>query len=121
MFQTLLKGVVDGVDGGLATLVMDFEGIAVDAYARPNPPVEFDIQTIGAEFSVVVKSIQRATEMLEAGEPAEVMIQASKVTTIIRVVNETYFVAFALLPDSNVGKARFLLRTSIPTLLKELS
>lgn len=121
MFQTLLKEVVDGVDGGLATLVMDFEGIAVDQYARPNPPVEFDINTIGAEFSVVLKSIQRASQMLESGEPAEVTIQAEKVTTLIRVVSETYFVAITMLPGGNLGKARYMLRTRVPTLLKELS
>jgi predicted regulator of Ras-like GTPase activity (Roadblock/LC7/MglB family) len=121
MFQALLKEVVDGVDGGLATLVMDFEGIAFDTYAKPNPPVEFDIQTIGAEFSVVLKAIQRASQMLEAGDPTEVTVNAGKVTTIMRVINETYFVALTLTPDSNVGKGRYLLRTRIPALLKELT
>ncbi len=121
MFQTVLKEVVEGVEGGLATLVMDFEGIAVDSYARPNPPVEFDISTIGAEFSVVLKSIQRASEMLEAGAPAEVTIHAEKVTTVIRMISDTYFVALTMTPDGNLGKGRFMLRTRIPTLLKELS
>ena len=123
MFQTLLKDVVDSVDGGLATLVMDFEGIAVDAYTKPNAGAgsEFDIQTIGAEFSVVIKSIQRAGEMLEAGETAEVTIQAAKVMTLIRVISDTYFVAFAMAPDANIGKARFKLRTTVPALAKELA
>jgi predicted regulator of Ras-like GTPase activity (Roadblock/LC7/MglB family) len=121
MFQTLLKEVVDGVDGGLATLVMDYEGIAVDTYARPDPPIDFDINTICAEYSVVLKSIQRATQMLESGDPAEVTIQAEKVTTLIRMVNDTYFVALTMTPDANIGKARFMLRTRVPTLLKELT
>ena len=43
---------------------MDFEGIAVDSYSKPEAP--FDITTIGIEFSVVLKSIQRAAQMLEA-------------------------------------------------------
>ncbi len=121
MFQSLLKEVIDGVDGSLATLVMDFEGIEVDRYVRPNPSVEFDISTIGAEFSVVLKSIQRASQMLESGEPSEVTIQAEKVTTLIRAINDVYFVAVTLTPDANIGKARFMLRTRVPTLLKELS
>ena len=37
---------------------MDFEGIAVESYSKPD--AAFDITTIGAEFSVVLKSIQRA-------------------------------------------------------------
>jgi predicted regulator of Ras-like GTPase activity (Roadblock/LC7/MglB family) len=119
MFQEVLKEVVDGTDGGLATLLMDFEGIAVDSYSKPNAP--FDITTIGAEFSVVIKSIQRAAQMLEAGETAEIAIQAEKMITLIRVVNDTYFVAFSMSPDANIGKARYMLRTRVPTLLKELS
>ena len=121
MFQTLLKEVLDSVDGGLATLVMDFQGIAMDTYAKPNPSVDIDINTIGAEFSVVLKSIQRASEMLESGEPTEVTIQAEKVTTLIRMISDTYFIAITMLPGANLGKARYLLRTRVPALLKELS
>jgi predicted regulator of Ras-like GTPase activity (Roadblock/LC7/MglB family) len=119
MFQAVLKEVVDGTEGGLATLLMDFEGIAVDSYTKPGAP--FDIATIGAEFSVVLKSIQRAAQMLEAGDTAEVAIQAEKMITLIRVVNSSYFVAFQMTPDANLGKARYMLRTKVPALLKELS
>ncbi len=119
MFQAVLKEVVEGTEGGLATLLMDFEGIAVDSYSKPG--AAFDITTIGAEFSVVLKSIQRAAQMLEAGETAEVAIQAEKMTTLIRVVNDTYFVAFSMAPGANLGKARYMLRTRVPTLLKELA
>jgi len=118
MFQTVLKEVVDATEGGIASLLMDFEGIAVDSYSKPG--AEFDITTIGAEFSVVLKSIQRAAQMLEAGDTAEVAIQAEKMTTLIRVVNDSYFVAFSMTPDANIGKARYMLRTRVPTLLKEL-
>lgn len=119
MFQAVLKEVVDGTEGGVATLLMDFEGIAVDSYSKAD--AQFDITTIGAEFSVVIKSIQRAAQMLEAGETAEVAIQAEKMITLIRVVNSTYFVAFSMRPDGNLGKARYMLRTRVPLLLKELS
>ncbi|AUX23154.1 hypothetical protein SOCEGT47_036730 [Sorangium cellulosum] len=119
MFQALLKEVVENTEGGIATLLMDFEGIAVDSYSKPG--AAFDITTIGAEFSVVLKSIRRAAEMLDAGNAAEIAIQAEKVTTLIRVVNDSYFVAFSMSPDANIGKARYLLRTRVPVLLKELS
>ena len=61
MFKEALKGVVDGTDGGLAGLLMDFEGIPLEVYAKEGTP--FDIEAVGAEVSVVVKAIQRATEM----------------------------------------------------------
>src|SRR5262245_49805723 len=61
MFKEALKGVVDGTDGGLAGLLMDFEGIPLEVYTKEGTP--FDIEAVGAEVSVVVKAIQRATEM----------------------------------------------------------
>ena len=118
-FQTVLREVVENTDGGLATLLMDFEGIPVDSYSKPEAP--FDITTIGVEFSVVLKSIQRAAQMLEAGETAEIAIQAEKVTTLIRIVSDSYFVAFSMTPDANIGKARYMLRTRVPIIKKELA
>ena len=119
MFQAVLKEIVDGTEGGLSTLLMDFEGIAVDSYSKPGAP--FDINNVGIEFGVVLKSIQRAASSLEAGDAAEVAIQAEKMITLIRVVNSSYFVAFSMSPDANVGKARYMLRTRVPQLLNELS
>jgi predicted regulator of Ras-like GTPase activity (Roadblock/LC7/MglB family) len=119
MFQAVLKEIVDGTDGGLSTLLMDFEGIAVDSYSKPGAP--FDINNVGIEFGVVVKAIQKAAESLEAGHTAEVAIQAEKMITLIRVVNPSYFVAFSLSPEANLGKARYMLRIKVPAILKELS
>lgn len=117
MFKETLQSVVDGTQGGLAGLLMDFEGIPLETYAKD---VTFDIESVGAEASVIVKSIQRATEMLDAGEPREVSFHSDKMSTLIRVINAEYFVAVTLAPDANVGKARFLLRVAAPKILDEL-
>ena len=58
--------------------------------------------------------------MLEAGITNEIAIQSERLTTIIRVINESYFVAFSLEPDANIGKARYMLRTRVPSLRSEL-
>jgi predicted regulator of Ras-like GTPase activity (Roadblock/LC7/MglB family) len=119
MFKEALVAVVEGTEGGMASTLMDFQGVAVESYVKGEVP--FDIDIIGAEFSVVVKSIQRAAESLEAGGATEVAVLAEKMITVIRVVNQDYFLAIALRPDGNVGKARYLLRTTAPKLLPELS
>ena len=49
--------------------------------------------------------------MLDAGDAREVAIKTERMTTVIRLINEEYFVAIAIKPSGNVGKARFLLRT----------
>ena len=119
MFKEALEAIVEGTDGGMAGLLMDFEGIALETYSKPGAP--FNIDTIGAEFSVVVTAIQRAAESLEAGTAKEVSILSDKVLTVIRVVNHTYFLAVALDPGGNVGKARYLLRVAAPKLEVELA
>jgi predicted regulator of Ras-like GTPase activity (Roadblock/LC7/MglB family) len=118
MFKDALRSVVENTEGGLAGLLMDFQGVSVESYTRKDSTL--DIDTVGAEFSVVVKQIQRAAESLEAGGASEVAVMSEKMTTIIRVVNQDYFLAVALQPGGNIGKARYLLRTAVPAVLKEL-
>lgn len=118
MFKDALESVVVGTEGGLAGLLMDFEGIPLETFVRPDS--EFDIETVGAEVSVVVKSIQRATENLGAGETREVSFNSAQMVTVIRVLSQNYFLAVTLKPGGNAGKARYLMRVTAPKLLAEL-
>jgi predicted regulator of Ras-like GTPase activity (Roadblock/LC7/MglB family) len=118
MFQDTLREIVEKTDGGVAGLIMDSEGIAVDSYSRDDAP--FDITTVGIEFGVVLGSIKRAADSLEAGNTSEIAIGTEKMITIIRTLNETYFLALALRPDGNLGKGRYMMRTAAPKLIAEL-
>jgi predicted regulator of Ras-like GTPase activity (Roadblock/LC7/MglB family) len=118
MFKEAIRDVVEGTDGAIAGILMDFEGIPVESYAKGQA---VDINAVGAEYSVILKSIQQATESLEAGGPREVSIQSEKGTTLIRILNGEYFVALALSPEGNAGKGRYLLRTAAPKLLEQLT
>ena len=118
MFQDALREIVEKTEGGVASLIMDSEGIAVDSYARADAP--FDITTVGIEFGVVLGSIKRAADSLEAGRTSEVAIGTDKMITLIRTLNDNYFLAFAVRPDGNLGKGRYLMRTAAPKLLAEL-
>lgn len=118
MFKEALERAVSGTEGGIAGLLMDFEGIPLESYAKEGAAL--DIEVVGAEVSVVVKAIQRATEMLDAGATNEVSFRSEKMVTLVRVINETYFVAMTLSPEGNLGKGRYLLRVLAPTLAEEL-
>lgn len=118
MFREVLSDVVERTEGGLAALVMGLDGIAVESYVRDDQPLE--VETVGMEFSVILKDICKATELVDAGVAREVTIQGEKLTTVIRLINNDYFVAVALRPDGNYGKARYLLRTGASKLAAEL-
>lgn len=120
MFKDTLRQIVDQTDGAIAGLLMGFDGIAVESYTRDGNDGAKDINEIGMEFSVILGSIKRAAETLEAGNAREVAIQSEHLTTLIRVINEDYFVAMTMRPDGNPGKGRFVLRTAAPRLVQEL-
>jgi predicted regulator of Ras-like GTPase activity (Roadblock/LC7/MglB family) len=118
MFQSVLKDVVESNQGGIASLVMDLDGITLDSYSKAD--AKFDIQMIGIELSVVIKGVVQAASMLDAGGTREVSIVAEQMTTLVRMITDNYFVALSLQPGSNVGKARYMLRTRVPELAAEL-
>src|SRR6476659_5092242 len=111
MFRDMLQDVVRSTEGGIAALIMGFDGIAVDHFVRHDGSI--DVVTIGMEYSVVLKDIQKAADMLDAGMAQEVAVLAERMTTVMRLINETYFVALAIAPDGNVGRGRYLLRTRV--------
>lgn len=118
MFREALRDMVERTEGGVAGVVMDSEGIAVDTYARDGAAI--DITNVAVEFGVVLASIKRAAESLDAGTTHEVAIGTDKMITLIRTLGDTYFLALAMRPDGNLGKGRFLMRSAVPKLLAEL-
>ena len=118
MFKEILQDLVDRADGGVAGLLMASDGIAIDQYSKGDGP--FDIESVGMEYSVVLKGMQRASEMLDAGSTKEVSVETERLTTVVRMLSDEYFVALALEPKGNVGKARYLLRVSAPQLIENL-
>ena len=119
MFQEVLQSVVDNTEGGVAALIMGYDGIPVEQYLIDG--AEVSVETVGMEYSVILKEIRKAAEMLDAGDAREVSIQAENMTTLIRMLTPEYFVAMTLKPNGNFGKARYLLRLNAQKLVDALS
>jgi len=119
MFQENLKRLVAETEGGVAGLLMGFDGITVDQYTAPEGGV--DIQTVGMEFSFILTQVRKAAEILEVGAVQEIAIRTGALTMLIRVVSPEYFVALAIRPDGNFGKGRYLLRLVAPKLQAEIA
>ncbi len=119
MFRDSLQKLVERVDGGVAGILMGFDGISVEAYTRPAEPGT-DIQTVGMELAHVISQVRRAAELLEVGSLDEVTVRAEKLTVLVRALNEEYFLAFAVRPSGNFGKARYVLRLLAPKFKAEL-
>ena len=123
-FAAILQEIVDGCGGGLAAALMGSDGIPIaEVVARGRPAGEHldeDIGTAGAEFGRVLSDIAKASDSLGGGAVRETTVVLSRFTLIFRGVDEDTFVALALAPDGNLGKARYLIRRQLLALRQEL-
>lgn len=115
-FADILKEVVQGTDGALGALVVGVDGIPVEEFSITK---DIDLQSMTVEYATLLKEIERGSQASQLGSTKEVTVIADKAMIMLRRLNEEYFMVLILSPDGNFGKGRFLLRMSVPRLLKE--
>lgn len=118
MFAETLKKVVDNVDGGIAAVIMGLDGIPVETYVRQQDRV--DVNTVAMEFSFILTQVRKAGDSLAVGSLEEMVVKAQRLLLICRMISPQYFIAIAVAPEGNFGKARFLARLATPTLVAAL-
>jgi predicted regulator of Ras-like GTPase activity (Roadblock/LC7/MglB family) len=118
LFAETLRRVVDNVDGGIAAVIMGLDGIPVDSYIRHTDRV--DVTTVAMEFSFILGQIKKAGESLQVGGLEELTVKAQRLLLVCRMLSPQYFVAIAMAPEGNFGKARYLTRLATPTLVAAL-
>ena len=120
-FRENIKKLVERLDGGVAAVLMGFDGISVDSFAKSGYDGALpDIQTLAMEFAHLIAQARRTLQSLEAGPLEEFTLRAESLTLVVRVLNQEYFLACAVLPNGSVGKARYLMRMSAPVLRADL-
>jgi predicted regulator of Ras-like GTPase activity (Roadblock/LC7/MglB family) len=115
-FSEILKEVVTNTEGALGALIVGLDGIPVEEYTVNS---DMDVQSMTVEFSSLLREIEKGSQSAEMGSTREVTVIADKAMIMLRRLNEEYFFVLIIKPDGNFGKGRFLLRMSVPRLLKE--
>ena len=115
-FSDILKEVVHGTEGAQGALIVGLDGIPVEEYALNK---DVDLQSMTVEYSSLLKEIEKGSQAAHLGTTKEVTVIAEKAMIMLRRLNEEYFFVLIMNPDGNFGKGRFLLRMSVPKLLKE--
>jgi predicted regulator of Ras-like GTPase activity (Roadblock/LC7/MglB family) len=103
-----LRNIVENVDGGLAAMIMAYDGIPVDEVCVEQ--TEFDMQLLSVEYATVLKDIRHTIDVIKAGDMEEVSITTSQTCVAIRVLNSELFVVLIMKREGNFGKGRYLLR-----------
>jgi predicted regulator of Ras-like GTPase activity (Roadblock/LC7/MglB family) len=122
-FAALLREIVDGCGGGIGAALMGNDGIAIEQVTASEPtqsPLSDDIATAGTEFGRILEEIRKAADAVSGGAVLEATIVLSRVVLVFRSVDEETFVAVALAPDGNLGKARYLIRRQLSALRQAL-
>jgi predicted regulator of Ras-like GTPase activity (Roadblock/LC7/MglB family) len=68
------------------------------------------------EFSFILTQVRKAGDSLQVGGLEELAVKAQRLVLICRMISPQYFVAVAVAPEGNFGKARFLARMAQPAL-----
>lgn len=116
-FLDVLKELVDGVDGALAATIMGMDGIAVEQYIKAGG---CDVETVGVEYGKVIEEIKNASSLLNLGTVEEVMVATASSDLLLRMSTPEYYIAFVLGHNSNIGKARYLVRRAAERTAGEL-
>jgi predicted regulator of Ras-like GTPase activity (Roadblock/LC7/MglB family) len=115
-FSDILKQVVNGTEGAIGALVVGLDGIPVEEFSVDS---SMDLQSMTVEYSALLKEIEKGSQASQMGSTNEVTVVADKAMIMLRRLNEEYFFVLIMKPGGNFGKGRFLLRMSVPNLLKE--
>lgn len=118
-FRDTLAGVVDNVGNGIGAVIMGYDGIAIDEYILQQEMC--DIQLLAVEYATLLKEVQRTMEVLKTGRMEEMTISTDRTSAVVRVLNDEFFFILVLDRNGNFGKARYLLRRTVPLLREELS
>ncbi len=122
-FSAMLREIVDGCSGGIGAALMGNDGIPIEqvtAQKATRTPLAEDLSTVGTEFSRILGEIRKASDAISGGNVLETTVLLSEVTLVFRAIDDETFLAVALLPDGNLGKARYLIRKQLIALRQEL-
>jgi len=113
-----LKTITESVGGGLAAIIMGYDGIPIDEYFVEAK--QFDLQLLVVEYANLLRDIRQTVTLLENGSMQEVSIATDRLRVLVRVISEDFFLILVMTADGNYGKGRYLLSREALQLRDEL-
>ena len=121
-FRKSIEKLLERIEGAVSCVLMGFDGITVDEVTKLDLPTGAlpDLQTLSMELAHLIAQTRRTMESVEAGALEEFTLRTDKLTLVVRVLTSEYFLACAILPRANLGRARYLMRLTAPGLRADL-
>lgn len=122
-FEDVLETIVTECGGGIGVALMGTDGIPIHQLEGPGEgsnPLGGDFSAAGVEFGRILGELHKAADVLAGGAVQETTISLVRFHLVVRPVNEDVVLVLAVAPSGNLGKARYLIRRSLPALREEL-
>lgn len=112
-----LRRINNNLDDALGVALAGMDGIVVEEHKRDGL---LDLNAMAAEFSGILKQLEGVARNIQLNGISELCVLADSGMTLVRKINEEYFLLLVISPEGNFGKGRFLLRREVARLEKEL-
>ncbi len=115
-FEDILKDLVAVAPGAVAATLMGMDGIPLACFPASDDSSESDgsdIEHLGVEYGKILGEIVKASEVLHLGKIRDVTLNLEDVVVLMRLVTPEYFIALLLEDAAMIGKARFVMKSSI--------
>jgi predicted regulator of Ras-like GTPase activity (Roadblock/LC7/MglB family) len=120
-FRQSIQSLLDKIEGGVACILMGFDGITLDSCAKGDQTAALpDVQTLAMEFAHLIAQARRTLTSLDAGVLEEFTLRTDVLTLVVRVLTPEYFLGCAIMPQGGLGRARYLMRVAAPALRADL-
>lgn len=122
-FDATLSAIVEGCSGCVGAALMGSDGIPIAECVSegvPEGPLSDEIGTAGVEFTRILEEIGKAADALGGGVVSETVVVLARFSLVFRPIDDETFLAVVVLPDGNLGKARYLMRRHVLELRQEL-
>ncbi len=118
-FKENLAAICSALPETYVVTLLGRDGIPLDTVSSHT--TDIDISAYFIEMTGVFSAAIRSSEQMQTGQVAELCVKTDRVAAVLRPVGTEYYLAMALPPNGNTGKARYLMRVAAPKLLQELS
>ena len=112
-----LKRVIGDLADSRGVAIVGMDGIVVEEQKKQ---ADLDLHALGAEIVGLLKTADKTIDSIGAGRITELIFNAAGAMIILRRISADYLLIFAIQPDGNLGKGRFVLKRAASELKSEL-
>lgn len=122
----ILENIMQKTPNALAIAVMSTDGMPVHQVNSTVHTEDTDqlaieaAQELWVQSSLQFRPLEQAAEQIDQGKIGEFTVVTKQVATVLRTINDEYFIALALKPDGFYGRGRYYLRVNTKYLAEDL-